>query len=69
MTRYTTQSTITREEAEERIAGVLKANGIRADIFACSCCTQFDVTFPDGAIMETDDGISIKCDGISHQRG
>jgi hypothetical protein len=67
--RLSRRSTITREEAEARIAGVLRAAGIKADIGSCSCCTTFDVEFPDGAVMETDDGINIVCDGISYQRG
>jgi hypothetical protein len=67
--RYTSRSTITREEAERRIADVLKTVGIKANIGACSCCCVFDVEFPDGSIMETDDGINIECDGISHRRG
>jgi hypothetical protein len=58
---------ITQEEAQERIAGVLKAAGIKAEIAGCSCCGIFDVEFPDGARINTDE-VWIKCDGLSHQR-
>jgi hypothetical protein len=67
--RYSERTTITREEAERRIANVLKVAGIKATILSCNCCTVFDAEFPDGDIMETDAGIDIECDGISHRRG
>lgn len=61
-------SELTREEAVERIEGVLKAAGIKIEVGGCSCCGVFDVEFPDGAKFY-DDSFYLKCDGLSYQRG
>jgi hypothetical protein len=56
------------EEAEVRIAEVLKAAGIKAELKCCSCCCVFEVEFPDGAKAVGWRGFEIICDGIEHQR-
>lgn len=61
-------TTITRQEAAERIAGVLKAVGIKLDFF--SYYSDVTIEFPDGAKFEDAEAtIRINCDGIAHQRG
>jgi hypothetical protein len=56
---------ISHEEAIERIAGVLKAAGIKAYMYGCSCCGEFSVTFPDGATCDADQVGLIEVDGYS----
>jgi hypothetical protein len=56
---------ITKEEAIERIEGVLKAAGIKASLYGCSCCGEFDVTFPDGATCSDTSIGSIEVDGYT----
>jgi hypothetical protein len=60
---------LTREEAETRIEGVLKAAGIKAEIWAIGEA-EFTVEFPDGATYSNEDeSVHIMCDGLSYQRG
>lgn len=61
---------ITKQEAEERIEGVLKAAGIRAYIYTNYGGVDIELEFPDGAKYEGDEvGLYLSCDGLSHQRG
>jgi hypothetical protein len=61
---------VTRDEAAERIEGVLKAAGIRVEITTTHDGVDFIAEFPDGAKYEGFDvGLYIDVDGLSHQRG
>jgi hypothetical protein len=61
---------LTKDEAIERIEGVLKAAGIKLELATTYDGCDFIAEFPDGAKYEGFDvGVYIKCDGLSHQRG
>lgn len=59
---------ITYNEARDRFEGVLKAAGIKVELYGEGRYSFFDVEFPDGA-KHSSYGFQIKCDGLSHQRG
>lgn len=54
-----------KDEATERLEGVLKAAGIKLSMRGCSCCGYFSVTFPDGSTCEDIEVGAIEVDGYS----
>jgi hypothetical protein len=58
---------LTKDEAVERLEGVLKAAGIKISMYGCSCCGEFSVTFPDGATCDDNQVGEIEADGYTRR--